>query len=553
MIEIIRKDKIKSVISKYPPKAVEIFRARYKLELEGTNKSKSETKQRREKALTSMTDFIQIYFSHYFNVEFGEQQKELIRDIEGFKEKQNREPLKLLRALSRGFGKSTLMSLVGILWLCLRKEWHFVILVSSTLEAAKGFLRKIVEETEDNERLLSDFPELNPAIDNKGQTVSWKDTDIVFRGGFRIISKGFLNAIRGQRHKQYRPSALVIDDPDEEKDVSSDSTMQRKYRWLDRAALQLGTSWGIDVMVAYTTISPNCIGEVIYSNPKYSDWSRKKFKAIEVDPKTGKEYSTWEAGAPLKTLLLQRDGDPSRGLEGDPITFAREKQNEVLAEIDQKFKGLISTYVFNRQEIETWRKILVVDLSLGKSETSDFSAIIGVARSPSGKYREIFSSIERRKTNQIVDDLIDILQLYNWEICGIESTANQEHFLNTFRLLLEEYNRKNPHKVISVPLIPIINSGDKIQRITATLQPMFAGGLIEIREDSKRLYKQLDEFPYEKKDGPDALEMAISYLKNHGIEYIGATDSLKNDQTRKEKEEAERIYRERMKRFSRGY
>ena len=252
--------------------------------------------------------------------------------------------------------------------------------------------------------------------------------------------------------------------------------------------------------------------------------------------------------------MEERDGNPSKGLEGDPITFAREKQNEVLAEIDQKFKGLVKTYIFNRMEIENWRKVLVVDLSLGKSESSDFSAIVGVARSPTGKYREIFSSIERRRTNQIVDDLIEIMQLYNWEICGIESTANQEHFLNTFQLLLEEWNKKNPSKIISIPLIPIINRGDKITRIVGTLQPMFAGGLLEIREDSHRLYKQIDEFPYDKKDGPDALEMAVSYLKSHGIEIISATDDPSKDiEAMREQQEAEKIYKKRMERFYRGY
>lgn len=541
--------KLQSVFDRYPADVVEAAMARIG-DLQKGRQQIDERQKRRKESLADLTVFIRNYFSHYFYCEFGPQQLELIRDIGRFRGKPSREPLRMLRALSRGFGKSTLMSLIGVLWLCLRKDWKFVVMVSSTKDNADGFLRKIIEESEDNQKLIEDFPEVLPAIDQKGQFVSWKDSDIVCRGGFRMISKGILNSIRGARHKQYRPDALIVDDPDEEKDVISESIMTRKYRWLDRAALRLGDAWGIDVMFAYTTLSPNCMGEIVYTDRKYADWDKKKFKAIEIDS-NGKEYSTWEAGAPLRKLLIERDGDPSIGKEGDPVTFARERQNEILAEIDQRFKGLVRTYTFNRQEIQTWRKVLTVDLSLGKTETSDLSAIIGTAVSPSGKYREIYSDIQRRRPNQIVDDLITALLLYpDWEICGIESNGNQEHFLDTFRMLLENHNRQNPGKMISVPIIPINNTGDKIQRITGTLQPMFSGGLLEIRDDSTLLYKQTDEFPYHKKDGPDALEMGVSYLKNNQVSVSYANNDLDLEKESRRLNDAYRIQAERHSRFT---
>ena len=260
-------DKLEQVLSKYPPNVQELAIQIFKEQQEHRKAKNTEKLSVRGKVLNdnaSFLWFLQYYFGHYFSVEFGEQQLELIQSIESFRHKKKRNPRKVLRALSRGFGKSTILSLAGVIWLMIRGEWKFVILISSTLDAAKDFLRKIVEEVEDNVRLTDDWPELLPAIDKKGQSVSWKDTDIVFAGNFRIIAKGFLNAIRGKRHKQYRPDALIFDDPDEEKDVASESTMQRKYRWFDRAALKLGSQWGIDAIVAYTTISPKlCRGNRI--------------------------------------------------------------------------------------------------------------------------------------------------------------------------------------------------------------------------------------------------------------------------------------------------
>lgn len=450
--------------------------------------------------------FLRHYFGHYFGKAFGPQQEELIKDIQKLRGR-NRDPVKMARALSRGFGKSTILSLCGVLWMILTRTWNFPIIISSSLESAKGFLQAIIDECEDNHELLNDFPELRPKKDQKGQNVSWKDGDIVFAGGARILAKGFLNAIRGKRRKESRPDALLIDDPDEEKDVASESTMARKMRWLDRAALRLGGSWGLDVIVAYTTIAPNCVGEQIYADDqKYGEWDRKKFKAIEVD-ENGQEYSTWPENWPLEALQKERDQDP--------IGFAQERQNEPLAEVDQKFKGLIQVYEYEPLvSWQGWTLALAVDLSLGKTEKSDFSAIIGLGLSPEGKFYEIYSDIQRRRPDVIERDLLAALQQFPWNLCGIESNANQEYFYLNFKRRLAEFNTNlDPSQKILTPITEISNTSDKESRIIGALQPMIAAGNLLIRSDSEMLLKQLEEFPYAKKDGPDALEMAHRLIR----------------------------------------
>lgn len=483
----------------------------YKTDLIEKEMEAKTVRLRRKTVLGDFNLFLQTYFGHYFQTEFGEQQIGLINDIQLFANKKNRTPKKILRAMSRGFGKSTILSLCGVLWLILRRDWKFVILISASLPQAKGFLQKIVDECEDNNLLANDFPELNPAKDQKGHNVAWNDSDIVFNGGARIIAKGFLNSIRGSRYKQYRPDALIIDDPDEEKDVESESRMQRKYRWLDRAALKLGAHWGIDVIVAYTTIHPRCIGEIIHNDTaKYWDWDRKKFSALAINEK-GEEYSTWSDGISLEVLKKER--------EIDPITFARERQNIILAEVDQKFKGLIQTYDYSelKQKYPTWngwRLTLGVDLSFGKSENSDMSAIIGVGHPPdSGIIYVLYSSIQRRTPDKIESDLLSILQMIPWNLCGLDGSGNQEYFTINMRKSISDFN-KTASKKITTPLKSLDNPGDKIGRITSNLQPRIASGGILLRNDDKILFNQLSEFPHSYKDGPDALEYAVRTLES---------------------------------------
>ena len=556
-----KEEKFQAALSKYSPEVQEIaIQAFLKQQQEKTEKTKSKQTPR-AKVLGDDADFryfLDYYFGHYFPVEFGEQQLELIETIQKFKfKRRGRKPRKVLRALSRGFGKSTILSLAGVIWLMLRGEWKFVILISSSLENAKDFLRKIVEEVEDNHKLTDDFPELSPAIDAKGQNVSWKDTDIVFAGNFRIIAKGFLNAIRGKRHKQYRPDALIFDDPDEEKDVSSESTMIRKYRWFDRAALKLGSQWGIDVIVAYTVIAPNCVGEIIFNDEiKYppGEWDKRKSSALVV--KNGKEVSSWEKGISTTQLLEER--------LKDPIMFAQERQNEGIAEIDQVFKGTIQTYEFSPTIIKPdWKLTLAVDLSLGKNETSDFSAIVGTSLSPQGYYRHIYDDIKRRRSDDIMKDIIRALLLFNWNVLGIEVNGGQAHFVDSFKRSLARFNSASPQdrmaefgiatdKKIIIPIEEIDSAGDKIARIKANLQPLIKGGLLQIRNDSDLLFKMLNEFPYAKKDGPDALDMSIRLHHLHNSFGTQSAEALAKKGIGSPRNELERIKKAQQERIAKA-
>jgi hypothetical protein len=498
--------------------------------------SKSERQESKKKPLADFKTFIHTYFSHYITAEFGLCQNQLIQDVESFRDRQKRKPIRKTRAMPRGFGKSSIITLFGALWLVLNGEHKFVIILSSSKSTAIGFLQAIIDEVEQNDKLVDDYPQLKPAIDFKGQTVAWRDAEIVFANGVRIMALGWLNSVRGLRKKNHRPDFIICDDPDEEKDVNSETRMDRKYRWFDRAVLRLGGILGVDVFVNYTTISENCVGEYIYKNDqKYSDWDRKKFKAIEIDPKTGKEYSTWEEGAPLEMLLAER--------EADPLGFATEKQNEPLPEASQKFKGKIQTYTFPPTENWTgWKLALACDLSLGRNEQSDYSAIIGIAMSQEGRFYQIYEDIQRRSPDQIERDLVAALLQFPYSIAGVETSGNQSYFLGEnlnsgFRKVVAEYNKTTEKKILT-PLVPIDSKGDKISRITGRLQAPISTGLLKLRSDSILLYKQLNEFPHGFKDGPDALDMAYDLLVNAPV--VKTSSVVKTTKTVKTAEDVQR-------------
>ncbi|TXI99671.1 MAG: hypothetical protein E6Q35_02300 [Chryseobacterium cucumeris] len=476
--------------------------------------------------LTDFRTFINTYFSHYITAEFGLCQNQLIRDIESFRNRRKRTPARKTRAMPRGFGKSSIVSLFGVLWLVLNQEHRFVIILSSSKSTAMQFLQAIIDEIEQNDLLIQDYPELLPAKDFKGQTVAWRDAEIVFTNGVRIMALGWLNSVRGLRKKNHRPDLIICDDPDEEKDINSETRMERKYRWFDRAVLRLGGILGVDVFVNYTTISENCIGEYIYkNNQKYSDWDRQKFKAIETG-RNGIEYSTWPEGAPIEQLQAER--------EADPLGFATEKQNEPLPEANQRFKGKIQVYTYPPTENWTgWKLALGVDLSLGKNESSDYSAIIGLAMSPEGRFYQVYEDVQRRLPDQIERDILSaLLNGLPWSVCGIEVTANQSYFLGEstnsgFRKTIAQYNRTAERKILT-PLVEVQSTGDKVVRITSRLQSQVANGMLKLRDDSILLYKQLNEFPHGFRDAPDALDFAFQCLVNANEVRVSAQVKVSN-------------------------
>jgi hypothetical protein len=208
--------------------------------------------------------------------------------------------------------------------------------------------------------------------------------------------------------------------------------------------------------------------------------------------------------------------------EADPLGFATEKQNEPLAESSQVFKNKIQVYGFPPTGDWTgWKLSLACDLSLGRSEQGDYSAIVGIAMSPEGHFFQIYEDIQRRTPDQITRDLIAALLMFPYNIAGVETSGNQAYFLGEnlnsgFRKSVADYNKVNEKKILT-PLVPIESKGDKIKRIVGRLQTPISTGLLKLRNDSIFLYKQLNEFPFGYKDGPDALDMAFDLLVNAPI------------------------------------
>jgi len=166
--------------------------------------------------------------------------------------------------------------------------------------------------------------------------------------------------------------------------------------------------------------------------------------------------------------------------------------------------------------------VIAVDPSKGKeAKRGDYSGIIFVGLA--GGKLWVDASLERRPTEQIVSDGIDLAHQYGSWLHGFAIEVNQFQ-----ELLVGEFERQvAERKLIPLPIFEITNTVNKKLRISR-LGPYFGGGSLRIRNNAggRLLVEQCRNFSQRDvsgvhDDGPDALEMAI----RTGIEIQGGSVS----------------------------
>jgi len=148
-------------------------------------------------------------------------------------------------------------------------------------------------------------------------------------------------------------------------------------------------------------------------------------------------------------------------------------------------------------------KVTVLDPSLGKSEKSDYSAFVSLAKHRNGTYF-VDADLARRPSSIMLDDGMRIMGDFVPFAFGCETNAFQE-------LLFDGYRSRMAASHLNVHPYGIHNSVAKMTRVRA-LTHLFAEGRIRIKKSSgsELLLEQLRGFPsHQFDDGPDALEMAI--------------------------------------------
>lgn len=158
-----------------------------------------------------------------------------------------------------------------------------------------------------------------------------------------------------------------------------------------------------------------------------------------------------------------------------------------------------------------------VDPSMGKTDKSDYSAIVfgGLARD--GNYY-VDADLQRRPVSQLATDVVEICRRNYCPILGVEAITFQELVADAISKAAEAASYREGH------VVPMGNTLNKLVRIRQ-LGKYLATGRIRFKRNSPGallLVQQLRGFPSCKHDdGPDALEMLTRLIEQHMAGAIG--------------------------------
>ncbi len=448
---------------------------------------------------------------------------------------------KLAIAAPRDFGKSTLITLIYVIYaICYAKE-KFIVILSNTSSQAKQILENIRKELTENERLQKAFPHIFEA-DGRPKPPRWRQDDIVTRNGVEILALGSGQQIRGRRYGSSRPTLIIADDVESPENTFSSESRDKLKDWFTKSVVRAGSE-STNILYIGNLYHPHCLLNE-YVNPELNpSWMNRVYQAIITWPIHIDLWEKWrniynnrekfEGVSGPEGALMYYEANTQAMTEGAVLLWperhtiynlmiARE-ENELSFMSELQNSPLDSKIcIFNSDELHYWSSIYsctenllhalgdnaefygACDPSLGgQNLKGDYSAIVILVRDKrDGILYVVEADIKRRTPTETIDDILAYCQRYKFERFAVEINQFQKMLYDQ---LVERARKQSNYS----PFEQVTNTSDKVKRIQA-LQPLVKNGTIKFSKHLKLLLEQMRYFPKGKyDDGLDALEMAV--------------------------------------------
>jgi len=487
-----------------------------------------------------MEFFAKFYLGHHFTKPFAPMHHTLIGDVQkaiGTPGRRNEVFL-----LPRGFGKTTIVTLVFPAWCTVLNKRRHILIISDSHDQAKEQLGTLKDELEFNDRILQDFGSL------KGP--KWQESEIVTDNGVKISALGARMKVRGRKFRQWRPDLIILDDIENLVAVQSPTQRASLQAWFTQSVMRAG--WDdTKVFMVGNMLHFDCLLAKQVANPLFQ---HRKYKALVSWPSHMNLWDKWrdiitdlaittdkriEAGMAFYNEHLKEmlEGATSAWPEAFPVldlmsirisegeaSFAMELQNEPVDPSKRTFKSWAMYYREIRHgvewlvpcsgaaavELSSCALFAFTDPSLGKTQKSDYSAIIIIAKATTSLQFVLEADIQRRTPEAIWSDQIVWMKKYpqilQW---GIETNVFQA-------LMATETARRSLEANNPIPVMSVNQQANKMARIQ-TLQPDFENRYVLLNKLGQELLKmQLEQWPMgAHDDGPDALEACRNLARNH--------------------------------------
>ncbi|MCK4751848.1 MAG: phage terminase large subunit [Planctomycetes bacterium] len=516
--------------------------------------------QRRQLGAKSPQAFAEVYLKNNCSAPYSKMHLEMFKKLLDITESRR---AKVAIAAPRGHAKSTIVSLVYVLWCILYSKEKLIILASNTTEQANTLLKDIKHQLKNNPLLLSDFPEICRAKRPK----PWRDNKIQLPNGAMICAYGASQSPRGIKNDKHRPGLIIADDLENEEQVESEEQREKLRSWFSGTLLNTGHP-DTNVIVVGTILNHDSLLAKLVDSQRKPGWDGRVYKALlkdsdypqlwekwiaifrsneEYEGKTGPDaakmfFDAYEEHMLEGTEVLWPEWESFydlmvlRQTEGE-IFFQREKQNCPLDPKQCIFKKENLTF-WDEQYRDTQHLIESVgrygiyygacDPSLGRSARSDYTAIIVLLKDNRTNIMYVIAAdLIQCAPDASIQRIIQYADIYHFSQFTVESNNFQQ-------LLVDDLKRRLLQKGHKTRIRPVHHTSQKQARICA-LEPYVSQGLLRFNSNHQILLQQLTQFPMAKNDdGPDALEMVVDTARKPGT-IVGALGCNDEDRFRTRK------------------
>lgn len=436
---------------------------------------------------------------------------------------------KVLVLAPRGNAKSTICSMVAPLKFICEGTEKYILLISDTGDQARAYLKTIAQELEGNDLLQKKYP----LACTPGTT--WNKDRIETKNGVCVEAIGKGASVRGRKFNQYRPTLVILDDPQNDDDVLSATTRSRDIDWFDKALTPAG-----DTDTNFFVIGTNLHRESIVNTlSQRSDFRVMRYASIQEWPRNEHLWKEWESlyitnrADEAQRFYIEHKDDMEEGARVlwpekenllklmqlratiGVVAFATEKQNEPRdpnkCEFDEEW--------FTGDDV--WYDTLPSDPKVipsglihigycdpakgGETKRHDYPAIINLHYSPDLGRCFVSCDMTREPVNKRIDTILRFMDLHKMLAFGVEANGFQQ-------LMAEELQAKSPLASIIQINHNNVHKNTRISRLAIWFQRRFFIFKRGCRHTKIMMQQLLDHPNADHDDGPDGLEGAIRTL-----------------------------------------
>lgn len=407
----------------------------------------------------------------------------------------------------RGFAKTTIFDLAISIWLVCYKKSKFTLIGAKKDDDATQFVDSIKKVFNENQRIISTFGKL---IDKKKFKVN--SNEIELTNGMYIRAVGSASSVRGANFKGIRPTTVIADDYQDEKDILTEETREKKYnRWTkeieqvgDKAVyrkgkkikaatkiVSIGTVLHIDCLMSrlsrnrdYHTILKRAIileeGQTV-DDIFNSDLWRKCKKiyfndSLEDSKKEAEKYYKQHEEEMRFNVLWGEKWDCFKDLAipywENRLSFMSELMNDATSIGEKWFKSILTKSKEEIEEHKFIKTMFCIDPASTTKKKSDFTAMVVGSLATNGfKYmRELV--LDKLEFNDYCQKVIDVLIAYpdithvyiekntyqGADVVKIKELISKHPILKKRTLIfINEMQRKNKDEKISTIIDPVNN------------------------------------------------------------------------------------------------